>query len=251
MTALYQPGHGRFTVSDEEALAALRTLAAAAPCTLVSHGPDGFRVTLLPMLVHPEPGGGLVLRGHVARGNVQWRDAAGGVPAVAIAHGPQAYVHPGRDPRRTRIVITRSDGPAFHVIGENIHCSRVVKKDGVRMGALPDGRPAVRVPTPDGERLLPVPDAVIDTNDFRQGRVKHVMVAVRHGLDAPSTPTSPPPTCAGWPTARSRVVPTGSTSTWTRSTTRSSHGATRWRGSPASWAPMRAPRSRSIPPTPP
>ena len=70
MTALYQPGHGRFTVSDEEALAALRTLAAAAPCTLVSHGPDGFRVTLLPMLVHPEPGGGLVLRGHVARGNV-------------------------------------------------------------------------------------------------------------------------------------------------------------------------------------
>ena len=41
MTALYQPGHGRFTVSDEETLAALRTLAAAAPCTLVSHGPDG------------------------------------------------------------------------------------------------------------------------------------------------------------------------------------------------------------------
>ena len=102
MTALYQPGHGRFTVSDEETLAALRTLAAAAPCTLVSHGPDGFRVTLLPLLVHPEPGGGLVLRGHVARGNVQWRDAAGGVPAVAIAHGPQAYVHPGWYPSKAR-----------------------------------------------------------------------------------------------------------------------------------------------------
>lgn len=80
-------------------------------------------------------------------------------------------------------MITRTDGPAFHVIGENIHCSRVVKKDGVRMGALDDGRPAVRVPTPDGERLLPVPDAIVETNDFRQGRVKHVMVAVRHGMD--------------------------------------------------------------------
>ncbi len=80
-------------------------------------------------------------------------------------------------------MITRPEGAPFHIIGENIHCSRVVKKDGIRMGALADGRPAVRVPTPDGEQLLPVPDAIIETNDFRQGRVKHVMVAVRHGLD--------------------------------------------------------------------
>ena len=80
-------------------------------------------------------------------------------------------------------MITRQDGPPFHVIGENIHCSRVVKREGVRMGAMPDGRPAVRVPTADGERLMPVPDRLIETNDHRQGRVKHVMVAVRHGLD--------------------------------------------------------------------
>ncbi len=80
-------------------------------------------------------------------------------------------------------MITRPDGGTFYVIGENIHCSRVVKREGVRMGALPDGRPAVKVPTPDGERLLPVPDRIIDSNDFRQGRVKHVMVAVRHGID--------------------------------------------------------------------
>ena len=79
-------------------------------------------------------------------------------------------------------MIVRQDGPPFHVIGENIHASRVVKRDGPRMGALPDGRPAVRVPTDAGERLLPVPDEIIDTNDFRQGRVKHVMVAMRHGL---------------------------------------------------------------------
>ncbi len=80
-------------------------------------------------------------------------------------------------------MITRQDGPPFHVIGENIHCSRVVKREGVRIGAMPDGRPAVRVPTPTGEELLPVPDVIVETNDFRQGRVKHVMVAVRHGMD--------------------------------------------------------------------
>ena len=80
-------------------------------------------------------------------------------------------------------MITRQDGPPFYVIGENIHCSRVVKREGVRMSAMPDGRPAVKVPTPDGEQLLPVPDRIIETNDFRQGRVKHVMVAARHGLD--------------------------------------------------------------------
>jgi 5-methyltetrahydrofolate--homocysteine methyltransferase len=81
-------------------------------------------------------------------------------------------------------VIIRKDGPPFHVIGENIHASRVVKRDGARMGELPDGRPAVRVPVDGGEALLPVPDAIIETNDFRQGRVKHVMVAMRHGLEA-------------------------------------------------------------------
>ena len=35
-------------------------------------------------------------------------------------------------------MITRQDGSPFYVIGENIHCSRVVKRDGVRMAALPD-----------------------------------------------------------------------------------------------------------------
>ena len=35
-------------------------------------------------------------------------------------------------------MITREDGTPFYVIGENIHCSRVVKREGVRMAALID-----------------------------------------------------------------------------------------------------------------
>lgn len=71
----------------------------------------------------------------------------------------------------------------FIVIGENIHTTRIVKVDGVRMMTADDGRPAVRVPTPDGDRPLPVPDLIQDTRDFRSGRVKHVMAAVMTGVE--------------------------------------------------------------------
>ncbi len=81
-------------------------------------------------------------------------------------------------------MIPRAGGRPFIVIGENIHASRVVKRDGPRLGTTADDRPAIRVPGDEGaDRLLPVPDVLIDTNDFRQGRVKHLMVAMLHGLE--------------------------------------------------------------------
>ena len=36
-------------------------------------------------------------------------------------------------------------GTRFIIIGENIHCTRVVKREGARGGVAPDGRPGVRV----------------------------------------------------------------------------------------------------------
>jgi 5-methyltetrahydrofolate--homocysteine methyltransferase len=80
-------------------------------------------------------------------------------------------------------VITRPDGRPFIVIGENLHASRVVRHDGPRMGRTDDGRPAIRVPGSGPDRLLPVPEVITDTTDFRQGQVKHVMAALRHGID--------------------------------------------------------------------
>lgn len=70
----------------------------------------------------------------------------------------------------------------FIIIGENIHTSRVVRRDGSRIAETASGQPAVRVPLEDGEALLPVPPIIQDTRDFNSGRVKHVMAAVLEGM---------------------------------------------------------------------
>ncbi len=72
----------------------------------------------------------------------------------------------------------------FIIIGENIHCSRVVKREGVRAGVAPDGRPGVRFPDADGsEAWVPLPASIVDSKEFSSsGRIKHVMAAVRVGL---------------------------------------------------------------------
>jgi 5-methyltetrahydrofolate corrinoid/iron sulfur protein methyltransferase len=76
------------------------------------------------------------------------------------------------------------DGTEFIIIGENIHCSRVVKREGVRAGIAPDGRPGVRFPGDDeAETWLAVPDSIVESKEFETaGRIKHVMAAVRQGL---------------------------------------------------------------------
>lgn len=92
---MYQPAHGRFGVADPAA--SLAELAATVPATLVTIGADGFHVSILPMLYDPAPGAYGVLRGHLARPNEQWNDAHASGPgpgAIAIFHGPDAYVSP-------------------------------------------------------------------------------------------------------------------------------------------------------------
>jgi transcriptional regulator len=97
---MYQPAHGKFEVDDPAAL--LVDLSAVVPATLVTHGAGGFRATILPMLFDRDEGPHGMLRGHLARGNPQWREieasfAAGGDKAgeaLAIFDGPDAYVSP-------------------------------------------------------------------------------------------------------------------------------------------------------------
>ena len=97
---MYQPGHRKFEVEDPAAL--LAELCAVVPATLVTHASDGFRASILPMLFDPDEGSLGTLRGHLARGNPQWREieasiAAGGDgagTALAIFDGPEAYVSP-------------------------------------------------------------------------------------------------------------------------------------------------------------
>lgn len=92
---MYQPAHGRFRVEDPSAL--LAELSAVAPATLVTVGDEGFATSVLPMLHDPAEGRHGTLRGHLARPNAQWAAASAGGPAsraIAIFHGPEAYVSP-------------------------------------------------------------------------------------------------------------------------------------------------------------
>jgi transcriptional regulator len=62
--------------------------------TLVTMGSDGLNANHIPLhlSVTSEPFG--VLRGHVARSNPIWSDLDSDVDALAIFHGPDAYISP-------------------------------------------------------------------------------------------------------------------------------------------------------------
>ncbi len=93
---MYQPAHRKFEVEDPAAL--LAELCAVVPATLVTHGPGGFRASILPMLFDPDDGPHGTLRGHLARANPQWREIEAGGDgageALAIFDGPDAYISP-------------------------------------------------------------------------------------------------------------------------------------------------------------
>ena len=74
-------------------------------------------------------------------------------------------------------------GTPFLVVGENIHCTRVLKKTGKHAVELPDGGVGIAFDAADGSRLvLPVHPELTAARDFAQGKIKHVASAVRWGL---------------------------------------------------------------------
>lgn len=95
---MYQPGHGKFVVDDP--LALLTELARDRAATLVSLGDDGYVTTMLPLIVVPNSGEHGVLQGHVARANPHWRALEGQGRAIAIFHGPDAYISPAWYPEK-------------------------------------------------------------------------------------------------------------------------------------------------------
>ena len=79
-----------------------------------------------------------------------------------------------------RVVTSPED---FTVIGENIHATRVVLRNGRRAVTLEDGTEAVPFRDESGERrLLTVPDWFKETQPYSQGQLKHVLIAMMKGI---------------------------------------------------------------------
>jgi cobalamin-dependent methionine synthase I len=76
----------------------------------------------------------------------------------------------------------------FIVIGENIHTTRIVRRPGPLVADDEQGRESVVFDDEDGRRrYLPIPDEEKRTQEYEEGRVKHVRSAVRlalHGAGA-------------------------------------------------------------------
>jgi transcriptional regulator len=62
--------------------------------TLVTVGSDGINANLIPLHLSVTPKSFGVLRGHVARSNTIWNELDSSIDALAIFHGPDAYISP-------------------------------------------------------------------------------------------------------------------------------------------------------------
>jgi 5-methyltetrahydrofolate--homocysteine methyltransferase len=72
--------------------------------------------------------------------------------------------------------------PAFLIVGENIHCTRIFKVGGKNVGPSRDGRPVITYAVGRESRELPVPDVFLQGADWAAGKVKHCAVALWQGL---------------------------------------------------------------------
>src|ERR1700690_2158507 len=61
--------------------------------TVITPAPAELWISHVPLLAR-RGDGGIVLAGHLARGNAHWQAMEGGAPTTAIFHGPHAYVSP-------------------------------------------------------------------------------------------------------------------------------------------------------------
>lgn len=72
----------------------------------------------------------------------------------------------------------------FIVVGENIHTTRVLRRDNPKVSTDEAGRAAIAFTDEAGaERTLPIPEAELRTQEYEEGRIKHVRAAVRLGME--------------------------------------------------------------------
>ena len=75
------------------------------------------------------------------------------------------------------------NGREFIIIGENVHTTRVVLRKGKLVTNNPDGVESVRyLDSRKKQRYLTIPEDVKKTQDYEEGRVKHVKIAVQAAM---------------------------------------------------------------------
>jgi 5-methyltetrahydrofolate--homocysteine methyltransferase len=67
----------------------------------------------------------------------------------------------------------------FIVIGENIHCTRVLKRDGNLVDAAAR---VIRYDDGGKKKTLPIPEILLKSADWENGKIKHCVAAVWQGL---------------------------------------------------------------------
>ncbi|MFI5267723.1 MAG: FMN-binding negative transcriptional regulator [Chloroflexota bacterium] len=112
---MYLPPHFR----EDDVSVLHQAIRAARLATLVTFGADGLTASHLPVLLSPEPEPFGTLTGHLSRANPQWQSFSGGVQALAIVLGPDAYVTPSwyATKRETGKVVPTWNYVAVHAYG--------------------------------------------------------------------------------------------------------------------------------------
>jgi transcriptional regulator len=126
---MYMPTH-----FQEDRVDVLHALIREHPlAALVTLGSDGLFASHIPLEIDSEPAPFGTLRGHVARGNPQWRDFRPETEALAIFQGPTSYVSPSWYPtkRETGKVVPTWNYAVVHARGP-----LVVHDDPAWLGAL-------------------------------------------------------------------------------------------------------------------
>ncbi len=68
----------------------------------------------------------------------------------------------------------------FIVIGENIHCTRVLKRDGNLVDAAAH---VIRYDDGGKKKTLPIPEILLKSADWKNGKIKHCVAAIWQGLN--------------------------------------------------------------------
>ena len=74
----------------------------------------------------------------------------------------------------------------FIIIGENIHTTRSVKLDGIRIKDIDGKKVLTYRKKGDDFSILDIPDHFMETQPYKQGQVKHFMIAIWQGINGDS-----------------------------------------------------------------